>query len=71
MEQVHLFNSRKVGGPSIILPIPGRNDVEIPAEGDPSSDSDDLIDGAKGVVIEADRERLVKQATAIRGLVIE
>lgn len=71
MAKVHLFNTRKVGGPSIILPITGRNEVEIPAEGDPDKDGDELIEDAKGVLVEADADRLRKQAGSIRGLVVK
>ena len=68
MAKVQLFNNRPVGGPSIIFPIHGRSDVEIPAEGDPENKGE-LINGAKGVVVEADVDRLKKQAGGIRGLV--
>ena len=71
MEKVQLFNTRRVGGPSITLPIPGRDDVTIPAEGDPKSTKGELIKGAKGVVVEADLARLQKQAAAIRGLKVQ
>ena len=72
MAQVQLFNTRKVGGPPIVLPIPGRNDVDIPAEGDPNGTKDELIEGAKGVVVEVeDVTRLQKQATQIRGLKVQ
>lgn len=71
MAKVHLFNARKVGGPSIILHIPGRSDVEIPAEGDSNEANDELIEGAKGVFVEADAARLRKQAGLVRGLVVK
>lgn len=71
MAKVHLFNTRKVGQPSIILPVTGRNDVTIPAEGDPDEGEGGLIEGAKGVVVEADVERLRNQAASIRGLVVK
>jgi hypothetical protein len=68
MAKVRLFNTRGVGQPSIILPIPGQSEVVIPAEGDPDKDGDELIEGAKGVLVEADLERLQRQATQVRGL---
>lgn len=71
MAKVRLFNTRKVGGPSIILYLPGRNDAVVPAEGDPDKKGDELIEGAKGVSVEADADRLRRQAGAIRGLVVK
>lgn len=70
MVKVHLFNNRPVGGPSIILSLPARSNVEIPAEGDPENKGE-LIEDAKGVVVEADVDRLNKQAKSIRGLVVK
>ncbi len=72
MTQVHLFNVRPVGGPSIILPIPGRKNALIPAEGKPGGAKNELIDGAKGVVVKVDdTARLQKQVEMTRGLVIK
>lgn len=72
MAQAHLFNSRKVGGPSIVIPIPGRNEVIVPAEGKPNGTKDELIEDAVGVVVEVgDLARLQKQASQIRGLVVK
>lgn len=71
MEKVKLYNSRKVGSPPIILPVPGRNEVTIPAEGAPEKGTGELIDGAKGVEVMADRERLLGQAALIHGLVVK
>lgn len=71
MDKVRLYNTRKVGGPSITIPIPGHNDVSIPAEGDPDGDSNALVKDAKGVEVEADAARLQKQAKLIRGLKVE
>ena len=69
--KVHLFNSRPVGGPSLVVPLPGRNDAVVPAEGNPKGTKGELIKGAKGVVVEADIARLQKQAAGIRGLVVK
>ena len=71
MENVRLYNTRRVGGPALIISLPGHNDVLVPAEGDPEGAKGELIDGAKGVVVEADLARLQKQAKQIRGLKVE
>lgn len=67
MAKVKLFNSKPVGGPAIVLPVHGRADVVVPAEGDGEGN---LIDEAVGVTVEADKARLEKQAVQVSGLVV-
>lgn len=68
MAQTKVFNTRKVGGPIIILQIPKAGDAIVPAEGDGEGG---LIEGAEGVIVFADKAWLQARYGKVRGLMIE
>jgi len=66
VSEIKVFNTRKVGGPTIILYIPNAGDAVIPAEG--SDGKGGLIEGAKGITVFVDKAWLERQYGHVSGL---